>query len=124
MEGARGRDEGQQRKVKNVKSEPGIKHFFQIFLLFTSESFDKINIAVQRKKGALVLHIGSGLKSLLSIWKFIVPICTVFTYPFIYEVRPLLLFHWESLERVLLLYGEQIKQADIEIYLFLNPNPP
>lgn len=123
MEWARGRDEGQRCKVKNVKSEPGVKHFFQIFL-FTSESFDKINIAVQRKKGALVLHIGSGLKSLLCIWKFIVPIYTVLTYPFIYEVRPLLLLHWESLERVLLFYGEQIKQADIEIYLFLNPNPP
>ena len=94
MERARGRDEGQRCKIKNVKSELGIKNFFQIFsLLFASESFDKINIAVQRKKIALVLHLGSGLKSLLCIWKFIVPICTVFAYPFIYEVRPLLLPH-------------------------------
>lgn len=58
VDGARGRGMGQSCKFKNVKSEPGIKHFFQILLLlFSSKNFDRINISVQRKKIALVLYI-------------------------------------------------------------------
>lgn len=95
VEGARGMDTSQSCKRKTVKSEPGLKHFFQtlLLLLFSSKNFDRINISVQRKKTALVLYIGSRFKSLLCIWKFIVLICTVFTYPFIYDMKPLLLLH-------------------------------